>query len=80
MRLKGYSLNTEESYISWIIGYIRFNRFRNPSEMGEKEIESYLTHIVVHKKYSASSQSQAFAAVLYLYKEVLGHCCLINDH
>lgn len=71
MRLQSYANSTMSSYTNWINGYIRYHKLRNPAEMREKEIEDYLTHLVMHNNYSASSQSQALAAILYLYKEVL---------
>lgn len=71
LRLQRYAKNTEEAYIYWITKYIKFHRFKNPSESREKEIESFLTDLVISKNISTSTQSQALAAILYLYKEVL---------
>lgn len=66
-----YSKRTEESYIQWIKRFITFHDKRHPREMGSAEIEAYLNHLALEKKVSASTQSQAKSALLFLYKEVL---------
>lgn len=71
LSVQRYSKKTEQAYITWIKGYIKFHRLRHPREMREPEIESYLTSLATNR-YSASTQSQALAAILYLYQEVLG--------
>ncbi|MGP1718371.1 MAG: integron integrase [Methylophilus sp.] len=68
-----YSQRTEESYIQWIKRFITFHGKRHPREMGSEEIEAYLNHLATDKKVSASTQSQAKSALLFLYKEVLQH-------
>jgi len=71
IRLKHYSIRTEEAYISWIKRYIYFHNKRHPKDMGQKEIEAFLTDLAVKGKVSASTQNQAFNALLFLYKQVL---------
>jgi integron integrase len=71
IRLKHYSIRTEKSYLSWIIRYIDFHNNRDPKEMANPEIEAFLSHLAVDLKVSASTQNQAFNALLFLYKEVL---------
>lgn len=71
LRLQNYAVRTEETYVSWIIAFISFHKLRNPIEMGEREIESFLTDLVTRRHFSASTQKQALSAILYLYKEVL---------
>jgi integron integrase len=71
MRLLHYSLRTEETYLHWIKRYILFHGKRHPAEMGEREITAFLTHLAVDKNVAASTQNQALAAVLFLYKKVL---------
>ena len=73
IRRKQYSRRTEEAYVEWIRRYILFHQKRHPAEMGILEIETYLTHLAVHEKVSASTQNQAFSAMLFLYREVLHH-------
>jgi integron integrase len=71
MRLKHYSLSTEESYVTWIRRYIFYHNKRHPKEMGGVEIAAYLTHLAVDKNVAASTQNQALYALLFLYREVL---------
>ena len=71
IRLKHYSHRTEKSYIHWIRHFVRFHNRQHPRDMGKPEIESFLTHLAVERKVSASTQNQAFNALLFLYREVL---------
>ncbi|WP_301100698.1 integron integrase [Propionivibrio sp.] len=71
IRLKHYSLRTEQAYSDWIRRYIRFHGTRHPREMGAAEVEAFLTHLAVAGKVAASTQNQAKSALLFLYKEVL---------
>ncbi|MEZ0209389.1 MAG: integron integrase [Methylophilus sp.] len=66
-----YSKRTEESYIQWIKRFITFHGKRHPRDMGIAEIETYLNYLAEEKKVSASTQSQAKSALLFLYKQVL---------
>lgn len=72
MRATHLSFRTEKAYIHWMRKYILFHRKRHPSEMGEAEINAFLTYLAVEKRISASTQTQALCALLYLYREVLG--------
>jgi len=72
MRLRHYSLRTEKTYIEWIKRYIIFHNKRHPSGMGETEITTFLTWLATDRKVAASTQNQALAALLFLYKAVLG--------
>jgi len=71
IRLKGYSIRTEQSYVSWIRRFILFHNKRHPQNMGKDEIEAYLTHLAVKRHVSPSTQNQAFNALLFLYRNVL---------
>jgi len=71
LRVKHYSIRTEQAYVDWIRRYILFHRKRHPSEMNEKEITEFLTHLAVEKSVAASTQNQAFSALLFLYQQVL---------
>ncbi len=71
IRLRHYSLRTEQSYIHWVRRFILFHNKRHPAEMGESEITAYLTHLAVDRKVSASTQNQSLSAILFLYKQVL---------
>jgi integron integrase len=71
IRLKGYSIRTEKSYVSWIKRFILFHGKRHPQEMGKPEIEAFLSHLVMKRNVASSTQNQAFNAILFLYKYVL---------
>lgn len=72
IRFKQYSIRTEQSYVNWIRQYILFHEKRHPVDMGKAEIESFLTYLAVERDIAASTQNQAFNALLFLYREVLG--------
>jgi integron integrase len=71
IRTRHYSLRTEEAYVSWIRRFIFFHDKRHPAEMGEPEINSFLSHLAVKDRVSASTQNQALCALLFLYRQVL---------
>jgi integron integrase len=65
------SLRTEKAYVHWIRRYILFHGKRHPREMGEAETNAFLTHLAVEGQVSASTQTQALCALLFLYRTVL---------
>ncbi|PYQ63325.1 MAG: hypothetical protein DMF54_17075 [Acidobacteria bacterium] len=71
IRARHYSLRTEEAYIAWIRRFVLFHGRRHPAEMGQKEINAFLTDLAVEGRVSASTQNQALAALLFLYRHVL---------
>jgi len=71
IRARHYSLRTEEAYVGWVRRFILFHRKRHPAEMGEAEINQFLTHLAVAENVAASTQNQALSAILFLYQEVL---------
>jgi hypothetical protein len=71
IRFKQYSLWTERTYMEWIRRFILFHKKRHPDQMGAPEVESFLTHLAVNGKVSASTQNVALSAILILYREVL---------
>ncbi|MGH8671876.1 MAG: integron integrase [Burkholderiales bacterium] len=72
IRFKHYSNRTEQAYLSWIKRYIVFHGKRHPREMGATEVTTFLNHLAKHENVAAATQNQALAALLFLYKEVLG--------
>ena len=72
MRAKHYSLRTEQSYLHWIKRFILFHGKRHPRDMGAPEVEAFLTALAVELKVAAATQNLALAAVLFLYREILG--------
>ena len=72
LRLKHYSIRTEEAYVHAIRRFILFHGKRHPREMGAEEVRQYLSHMAGRMNVSASTQNQALSALLFLYREVLG--------
>jgi integron integrase len=71
LRLKHYSIRTEEAYVDWCRRYILFHNKRHPQEMGVTEVEAFLTYLAVDQHVAASTQNQALCALEFLYREVL---------
>lgn len=71
IRTRHYSIRTEEAYVRWVKEFILFHDKRHPTEMGEPEISSFLSHLAVNRHIAASTQNQALSAILFLYKQVL---------
>jgi integron integrase len=71
IRIKHYSYSTEKTYVHWAKRYIFFHNKRHPAEMGVPEIEAFLSHLAQKGEVSASTQNQAFNAILFLYRNVL---------
>jgi len=72
LRLKHYSYRTEQTYVEWARRFILFHDKRHPRDMGKADVEKFLTHLAATHKVAASTQNQARAALLFLYREVLG--------
>jgi integrase len=70
-RVRHLSLRTEKAYVNWAKRYILFHGKKHPQEMGETEINAFLTHLAVEGKVSASTQTQALCSLLFLYRTVL---------
>ncbi len=71
MRLRHYSLRTEQAYVYWIRRYIRANGMRHPRQLDGKAVETFLTRLAADHHVAASTQNQALSAILFLYREVL---------
>lgn len=71
LRLKQYSLKTEESYVGWYRRFVLWSGKRHPETMGALEIEAYLTDLAVKGRVAAATQNQAMNAIIFLYREVL---------
>lgn len=72
LRTRHHSIRTETAYVDWARRFILFHGKRHLLEMCSPEVEAFLTHLAVARQVSASTQNQAKAAILYLYKQVLG--------
>jgi integron integrase len=71
IRLKHYSIRTEQAYVEWIKRFILFHGKRHPSTLGAAEVEAFLTDLAVGRQVAAPTQNQAKSALLFLYREVL---------
>src|SRR3546814_563141 len=71
LRVRHYSLRTEQAYVGWIRRFILANGKRHPREMGEREVEAFLTVLATKGHVAAGTQNQALSALLFLYREVL---------
>ena len=71
IRLKHFSLRTEEAYVGWYRRYVLWHGKKHPADMGAPEVEAFLTHLAVERGLAAVSQNQALNALVFLYREVL---------
>jgi len=71
LRYMHYSLRTEKTYLFWVRWFIRFSGLRHPRDMGQPEVETFLTMLANERKVAPATHRQALSAILYLYKEVL---------
>jgi integron integrase len=71
IRVRHYSLRTEQTYVGWIKRFILFHGKRHPRDMGGQEVQQFLSHLAVAGHVAASTQSQALSALLFLYQQVL---------
>lgn len=72
LRTLHYSIRTEQVYVDWCRRFILHHDKRHPRDMGVTEVESFLTHLAVNRRVSASTQNQARSALLFLYRDVMG--------
>ena len=70
-RVRHLSLRTEQAYAQWIKRFILFHKKRHPVEMAEPEIREFLANLAVDLHVSASTQTVALSALLFLYRDVL---------
>ena len=71
LRVRHYSIRTEQAYVDWVRRFIRFHDRRHPANLGPAAVQAFLTHLAVERSVSSSTQNQAKAALLFLYREVL---------
>lgn len=72
VRVRHYSLRTEQAYVSWIWRFVRANGGRHPRTLGATEVEAFLTRLANDRQVAAGTQNQALAALLFLFRQVLG--------
>ena len=71
LQTRHYARRTVKTYEQWLRRYLRFHGLRHPREMGSAEVNAFLTHLAVEEQVSASTQNQALAALLFLYRDLL---------
>jgi len=71
LRLRRYSLRTEEAYVGWVRRFVRFSGLRHPRGLLPSDVRRFLSHLAEEEKVSASTQNQALAAILFLYRHAL---------
>src|SRR5207244_675814 len=71
LRLKHYSIRTEEAYLGWIKQFVVFHHKSHPAELDERDVREFLSHLASVRNVAASTQNQALSALLFLYRDVL---------
>jgi integron integrase len=71
IRLRHYSLRTEQAYLDWIRRFILFHGKRHPDALGAADVEAFLTHLAVDRNVAAATQNLAKSSILFLYRDVL---------
>lgn len=72
LRVRRYSQRTQDAYVGWVRRYVLFHGKRHPNELDGAHIAEFLTSLAEEERVSASTQSQAASALLFLYRTVLG--------
>jgi len=72
LRYMHYSLRTEEAYVYWVRGFVRWAGLRHPRELGTGEVQDFLVMLANERRVAAATHRQALSALLFLYREVLG--------
>lgn len=71
LRLRHRSIRTEKSYLQWLRAFYGFLNGKDPDEIASQDVKAFLSHIAVDRKVAASTQNQAFSALLFLFRNVL---------
>jgi hypothetical protein len=71
IRLKDYSIHTDRASVDWIKRFILFHDKRHPASMGAPAVRTFPSHLAVEQKVAASTQRQAFSAIVFLYRKIL---------
>ncbi|MFK7864836.1 MAG: integron integrase [Pseudohongiellaceae bacterium] len=71
MRLRGYSLSTERTYLLWIRRFIYFSNNEHPATVPLSQIEAYLSYLAVERGVSVNTQKTALNALAFLFEKYL---------
>ena len=80
LRLGHHSPRTEQAYVGWVIRFVRHHRVRHPAELGEQDVMAFLRHLAEERRVAVATQGQAVAALLFLYRHVLGRPLRLEGH
>jgi len=72
IRVRQYSIRTEQAYLGWLCRYVAFNAMRDPADLNEQHISAFIEHLVTRQNVAASTQSQALNALIFFYRRVMG--------
>ncbi len=72
IRAKNYSMRTEETYVYWILDFLRFHKLKHPETMDDQHIRAFLAHLAIKRKVAPATQKTALNAVVFLFRQVLG--------
>lgn len=71
IRIRHYSIRTEQAYLQWIRRFVLFHGKRHPRDMGAPELTAFLSNLAIQRNVAASTQNQALNAILFLYRDAL---------
>jgi len=71
MRLRGYSIRTEKTYVRWILDFIRFHQLKHPEDMNKKDVVKYLEYLASDRQVSTNTQRIALNSIAFLYNKFL---------
>jgi len=71
IRLRQYSIRTEQSYIDWVVRFLLFSKCKTEADLSVGQISAYLEHLAIKRNVAASTQSQALNALVFLFKQIL---------
>jgi integron integrase len=72
LRVRHYSLRTEQAYEHWMRRFVTFHELKSPWELGPEAVKEYLEYLALERQVSASTQNQALNALVFLYEQVIG--------
>jgi hypothetical protein len=72
IRVRHYSIRTEQAYLGWFCRFVAHNGMKNPAELGEQHISDFIEQLTVRRNVAASTQGQALSAPVFFYRQVLG--------
>ena len=72
MRLRHYAYNTEKTYQEWIRRFILYSKLASPEKARPDHVKKFLTHLAIERNVASSTQNQAFNALLFFFREIIG--------